>query len=110
MWQDRLGHNQATQRNAENYKVPKMPEIKAFYRSYEWEKRGVYLYSFADSGFMMLKISGRYKKDGANPAEAGHNFRHFRHFRSLQAFPGLSASDLGQRGTHAELPALDPKG
>ena len=44
------------------------------------------LYSLSDFGFVMLKIPGVYNIDGANPAEAGLNFRHFRQFRHFRHF------------------------
>ena len=47
--------------------------------------QAVLLYSLTDVRFLMHKIPGIYIRDGANPAEAGHNFRHFRHFSVLQA-------------------------
>ena len=31
----------------------------------------------------ILPVSTIYTKDGANPAEAGFNFRHFRHFSAF---------------------------
>ena len=64
-----------------------MPEVEVRLRRINFNKKtqAVLLYSLTDVWFLMHKIPGIYIRDGANPAEAGHNFRHFRHFSVLQA-------------------------
>jgi len=45
--------------------------------------QAVLLYSLTDVWFLMHKIPGIYIRDGANPAGAGHNFRHFSALQAL---------------------------